>query len=47
MFRHNQETLSKLWQQAGAETNTVWKFQVVIEDDEYCKDLDPEGCRLR
>lgn len=29
MFHHNQKTLSKLWQQAGAETKTVRKFKLL------------------
>ncbi|KAH8693009.1 hypothetical protein BGW36DRAFT_399749 [Talaromyces proteolyticus] len=47
MFLHNRESLSKLWNQAEKETKTSWKFECVEEDDEYCRDLDPEGCRLR
>lgn len=47
MFLHNQNTLSELWAQAAKETRTKWNFECFIEDDEYCKSLDPEGCRLR
>lgn len=47
MFLHNEQSLSELWKQAGKETQTNWKFECFTEEDDYCKDLDPEGCRLR
>jgi hypothetical protein len=47
MFLHNSDTLNELWQQCARETATSWDFRCVIEDDEYCRDIDPEACHLR
>ncbi|KAJ5784974.1 uncharacterized protein N7503_010186 [Penicillium pulvis] len=47
MFLHNEKSLSELWKQAGKETQTHWKFECLITEDDDCKELHPEGCRLR
>ncbi|KAJ6095478.1 hypothetical protein N7486_006224 [Penicillium sp. IBT 16267x] len=47
MFLHNSDTLNELWQQCARDTATSWDVRCVVEDDEYCRDLDPEACHLR
>jgi SAM-dependent methyltransferase len=47
MFVHNPETLKDLWGQCAQETGTVWDFRCVVEEVDYCQDLDSEACILR
>lgn len=47
MFLHNPRTLKRLWDEAAKATGSKWKFWCRAEEDEYCKSLDPRGCRLR
>ena len=47
IYIHSRESLAELWSQAGKETQTQWNFYCVEEEDDYCKEYNPEGCRLR
>ncbi|GIK05079.1 hypothetical protein Aspvir_009178 [Aspergillus viridinutans] len=47
MFVHSPETLKDLWRQCAQETGTFWEFQCVVEEVDYCQDLDSEACNLR
>lgn len=45
-YLHDQRSLASLWGLAARETRMSWSFRSVVEYDENCSILDPEGCRL-
>ncbi|RAL16039.1 class I SAM-dependent methyltransferase [Aspergillus homomorphus CBS 101889] len=47
MFLHAPETLARLWEEAAAETGSRLKVICVVEEADFCKSLDREGCLLR
>ncbi|KAK6835873.1 hypothetical protein RU639_002191 [Aspergillus parasiticus] len=46
-YLHDRRSLARLWGLAARETKTSWSLRSVVEYDEYCSILDPEGFRLR
>ncbi|OGM41635.1 hypothetical protein ABOM_009716 [Aspergillus bombycis] len=46
-YLHDQRSLARLWGLAARETRMNWMFRSVIDYDEYCNMLDPNGYRLR
>ncbi|KAE8325281.1 hypothetical protein BDV39DRAFT_216467 [Aspergillus sergii] len=46
-YLHDQRSLASLWGLAARETKMSWSLRSVVEYDEYCSILDPEGFRLR
>ncbi|KAJ5287485.1 hypothetical protein N7478_003171 [Penicillium angulare] len=47
IFLHNKRSLSGIWSEAAKATDTEWKFDCVLEDDENFKNMASGGCRLR